>query len=67
MESYFRSLSVHLWRVVLQGYNPVDPNNLTRQKEIDEQLDANAKFILESAMSANDEDIGWNLKTTKEA
>ena len=67
MESYFRSCSVHLWRVVLQGYNPVDPNNLTRQEEIDEQLDANAKFILESAMSANDEDIVRNLKTTKEA
>ena len=67
MESYFRSSSVHLWRVVLNGYNPVDPTNLTRQEEIDEQLDANAKYILESAMTANDEDQVRNLKTTKEA
>ena len=67
MESYFRSCSMHLWRVVLQGYNPVDPSNLTRQEEIDEQLDANAQFILESAMSVNDEDIVRNLKTTKDA
>ena len=67
MESYFRSCSVHLWRVVLQGNNPVDPSNLTRQEEIDEQLEANTKFILESAMSANDEDIVRNLKTAKEA
>ena len=50
----------------MQGYNPVDPNNLTRQEEIDEQLDANAKFILEGAMSANDEDIVRNLRTAKE-
>ena len=47
----------------MQGYNPVDQSNLTRQEEIDEKLDTNAKFILESAMSANDEDIVQNLKT----
>ena len=67
MESYFRSSSVHLWRVVLHGFNPVDPNNLTKQEEIDEQLDANAKYILESAMTANDEDHVRNLKTCNEA
>ena len=39
---------------------------MTRQEEIDEQLDANAKFILEGAMTANDEDIVQNLKTAKE-
>jgi len=53
--------------VVLHGFNPVDPNNLTKQEEIDEQLDANAKFILESAMTANDEDHVRNLKTCNEA
>ena len=51
MESHLKSCSMELWRIILQGYAPVFPDNLTRREEVDCQLNANALHIIQQAMT----------------
>src|SRR5664279_1300940 len=67
MESYVRSSSVQLWRIIKDGFKPLDPNNLTAQEVIDEQLDTTAQYILERAMNEEDVDLVRAFKIAKDA
>jgi len=42
---------MQIWRVVEKGYYPKDVENLTSSEVIDQQLDANAMHMLETAMA----------------
>ena len=67
MESHVCSSSVQLWRVIKNGFNPHDPNNLTPSEVVDEQLNATAKHMLQKAMTKESVDHIWSFKTAKEA
>ena len=43
MESHLRSCSEELWEVVVQGYSPADPTNLTGREFYDRQLNTTAR------------------------
>ena len=51
MKSHLMSACTHLWRVIVNGYHPVNPNNLTVQEEIDQQLNATAVNSILKAMT----------------
>ena len=50
IKSHLNYSSTQLWRIIEQGYYPHDPSNLTPREEVDNQLNASALFILQSAM-----------------
>jgi hypothetical protein len=47
MKSHISSSSAHLWRVIQNGFAPHDPHNLTGREEVDEQLNATAKHLIQ--------------------
>ena len=51
MKSHLMSACTQLWRVIVNGYHPVNPNNLTTQEEIDQQLNATAISIILKPMT----------------
>ena len=67
MESYVRSSSIQLWRIIKHGFKPSDPTNLSPQEVIDEQLDALVHYLIERAMTEEDVDQVHAFKSTKEA
>ena len=50
MKSHLNNSCVELWRIIQVGYKPVDPNNLTRRKVVDHQLDSTALHVLQHAV-----------------
>jgi hypothetical protein len=51
MKSHISISSTHLWRVIQNGFAPHDPHNLTGREEVDEQLNATAKHLLQQAIT----------------
>ena len=66
MESHLRSCSEELWEVVVRGYNPVDPTNLTSREYYDRQLNATARDKIRSAVHRSLHDQVCNLESAKE-
>jgi hypothetical protein len=66
MKSHISSSSTHLWRVIQNGFAPHDPFNLTRREEVDEQLNATAKHLIQQAMLDTHAAHINNLSTAKE-
>jgi hypothetical protein len=66
IKSHISSSSTHLWRVIQNGFAPHNPLNLTRREEVDEQLNATAKHLLQQAMPDTHAAHINNLCTAKE-
>ena len=66
MESHLRSCSEELWEVVVQGYSPVDPTNLTGREYYDRQLNATAYDKIRSVVHRALHDQVSNLESAKE-
>jgi hypothetical protein len=66
MKSHISSSSTHFLRVIQNGFAPHDPLNLTGREEVDEQLNATAKYLLQQAMSGTHTAHINNLSTAKE-
>ena len=58
---------MELWRIILQGYAPVFPDNLTRREEVDCQFNANALHIIQQAMSPKEMAHIRTCKSAKDA
>jgi hypothetical protein len=65
MKSHISSSSTHLWRVIRNGFAPQDPLNLTGREEVDEQLNATTKHLLQQAVP-DTHAAHINLSTAKE-
>jgi hypothetical protein len=50
MKYHISSSSTHLWRVIQSGFAPHDPLSLTAREEVEEQLNATAKHIIQQTM-----------------
>ena len=50
MDSHVPSASPQFWDVVILGFNPYDPNNLTAMKAEDDQLNATTLHMLRQAV-----------------
>jgi hypothetical protein len=46
MISHMCSSCIELWRIVEEGFKPVDPNNLIRREVVDSQLNATALHMI---------------------
>jgi hypothetical protein len=66
MKSYISSSSTNLWRVIKNGFAPHDPLNLIGREEVDEQLNATAKHLLQQAVLDTHAAHIKNLSTAKE-
>ena len=66
MESHMRSASTQLWSIVVNGFNPKDPMNLTPREAVDDQLNATAHHMLRTAVTDDYSDSIALLKTAKE-
>ena len=66
MESHIRSASTQLWWIVVNGFNPKDPMNLTPREAVDDQLNATAHNMLRTAVTDDYSDSIALLKTAKE-
>ena len=66
MESHLRSCSEELWDVVVHGFNPNDPNNLTPREYYDRQLNATARDKIRSAVHRALHDQVSDLDSAKE-
>ena len=47
MKSHLSSSCTQLWRVIMSGFKPVDPTNLSAKEEIDNQLNATTLNIIQ--------------------
>jgi hypothetical protein len=54
MKSYLNSSSIELWRIVVEGYKPHNPNGLSRREVVDCQLNATALYMIQQAVSEDD-------------
>ena len=50
MKTHLNSSCIKLWRVIQNGFKPVDPNNPIRREVVDHQLDSTALHILQQAV-----------------
>jgi hypothetical protein len=66
MKSHISSSSTHLWRVIKNGFAPHDPLTLFGREEVDEQLNATAKHLIQQALSDTHAAHINNLSTAKE-
>jgi hypothetical protein len=66
MKSHISSSSVHLWRVIQSGFAPHDPLNLTAREEVEEQLNATTKHLIQQAVSDTHSAQINTLSTAKE-
>ena len=51
MKSHLMSACTQLWRIIVNGYHPLNPENLTAKEEIDQQLNATAVNIILKSMT----------------
>jgi hypothetical protein len=67
MISHMRSSCIELWRIVEEGFNAVDPNNLTKREVVDSQLIATVLHIIQISVGSNDLPHIQHFSTAKEA
>jgi hypothetical protein len=67
MISHMRSSCIELWRIVEEGFKPVDPNNLTRREVVDSQLNATALHMIQIAVGSKNLPHIQHFFTAKEA
>jgi hypothetical protein len=67
MKSYLNSSSIELWRIVVEGYKPHNPNGLSRREVVDCQLNATALYMIQQAVSEDDRPYIEKATTAKDA
>jgi hypothetical protein len=67
MNSHIHSSSIELWRIIKEGYKPHEPNNITQQEVVDDQLNATALHMIHASVNPKDCTRAHSFKTTKEA
>ena len=67
MESHINYASTQLWRIIVDGFNPRDPSNLTPREVVDEQLNVSALYIIQKALMTEDLAHIRKFKTAKGA
>src|SRR5664279_3242112 len=67
MESHISSSCNALWRIILHGFHPCDPNNLTPREDTDSQLNNTALRIIQKALPREHLAHIRSCKTAKEA
>jgi hypothetical protein len=50
MKSHLKSGCIGLWKIIVDGFNPVDENDLTRREEVEAQLNATALDVIRVAV-----------------
>ncbi|KAK1626747.1 hypothetical protein QYE76_001062, partial [Lolium multiflorum] len=59
--------SNELWRIILEGYKPYNPDKLTRREEVDNQLNSIALHMIQTSVGTKDLVLVWKFTTAKEA
>ncbi|KAK1627958.1 hypothetical protein QYE76_002273 [Lolium multiflorum] len=59
--------SNELWRIILEGYKPYNPDKLTRREEVDNQLNSIALHMIQTSVGTKDLALVRNFTTAKEA
>ena len=49
MESHINYASTQLWHIIVDGFAPHDPSNLTPREVVDEQLNVSALYLIQKA------------------
>jgi hypothetical protein len=65
MESHLRSYSEGLWEVVVQGYKPLDPNDLSPRDKYNRQLNASAWDKIRKGIHRELHDQVKNIESAK--
>ncbi|KAK1632082.1 hypothetical protein QYE76_006397 [Lolium multiflorum] len=61
------SASNELWRIIKEGFNPYNPDKLTRREAVDSQLNNTALHMIQTSVGTNDLPRVRNYTTAKEA
>jgi hypothetical protein len=69
MRSHINFVSIELWRIIEQGYNPTskDLNNLLPWELIDKQLNASSLHLIHMSLSEKDKAFTRNITSAKDA
>jgi hypothetical protein len=69
MRSHINFVSIELWRIIEQGFNPTskDLNNLLPWETIDKHLNASALHLIHMSLSEKDKAFVRSISSTKEA
>jgi hypothetical protein len=69
MRSHINFVSIELWRIIEQGFNPTskDLNNLVPWETIEKQLNASALHLIHMSLSEKDKAFVRSISTAKEA
>ena len=54
MRSHLSSANTELWRIVEEGYYPIDPSNVTRREYADRQHNATALHMIQRSLTPKD-------------
>jgi hypothetical protein len=60
------SSCIDLW-IIVEGFNVMDPNNLTRREVVDSQLNATALHMIQIVVGSKDLPHVQHFSTAKEA
>jgi hypothetical protein len=66
-KSFVCSASNELWRIIVEGYKPYNPERLTRREEVDNQLNSIALHMIQTSVGTQDLSLVRNFTTAKEA
>ncbi|KAK1607124.1 hypothetical protein QYE76_030797 [Lolium multiflorum] len=61
------SASNELWRIIVEGFNPYNPNKLTRREAVDSQLNVTALHMIQTSVGTKELSRVRNFTTAKEA
>ncbi|KAK1604765.1 hypothetical protein QYE76_028438 [Lolium multiflorum] len=61
------SASNELWRIILEGFKPYNPDKLTRREAVDSQLNNTALYMIQTSVGTKDLHRVRNYTTAKEA
>ncbi|KAK1610293.1 hypothetical protein QYE76_033966 [Lolium multiflorum] len=59
--------SNELWRIILEGFKPYNPDKLTRREAVDSQLNNTALYMIQTSVGTKDLHRVRNYTTAKEA
>jgi hypothetical protein len=65
--SHVCSASNELWRIILEGFKPYNPDKLTRREAVDSQLNNTALYMIQTSVGTKDLHRVRNYTTAKEA
>ena len=67
MKSHLKSGCIGLWKIIVDGFEPVDENDLTRKEEVEAQLNSTALDVIRVAVGEKNIHHIEDCTTAKEA